>query len=269
MMGDGKKALEMDSPSLDLDPKPRDQDAEQPPPSYEEVVEDPPKYKIEPATLVLDGESIYSESSPSTPLYRLSRRITVVVQKSSSIKFERVEQRATPDKPDSTTAAPVERRHHLFYLVHPPNARYRTDVHPYFMTSRKPGMLGNVRLETAKSRLQKTEFRALLSPRRSAVDDPLFDENDGDNVLFSAKVKWMGGRCNWTDAGGRGLAFEDGRSHKPRLVITTAMEADMRDALVAVWCLKVWHDNAETSAAKRDGEFALGAPAGSATMLVR
>ena len=237
---------------LDLDSKTTYHDAEPPPPAYDDVVANPPKYKIGPAALILDDESVNDEASPETPLYRLSRTVTIVTHKSSSITLERLDH-AAPDKAD-TPGPPLERRHGLFYLVHPANARYRTDVHPYYMTAQKPGMLGNVRLETTQSRLQRTEFKALLSPGRSAADDTLFDANDGESVLFSAKTKWMGGRCNWTDAKGMELAFEDGKSKKPRLVITAAMETDLRDALVGVWCLKVWRDAAETSTAKKDGE---------------
>lgn len=259
-----EKALDSDSKTKDKASKAPHPDPEplEPPPAYEQVVEDPPKYKIEPSVLVLDGESIHDEASPKTPLYRLSRKVTIVIPNKSSIKFERIEH--VPPQKDESTARPTERRHHMFYLVHPSNARYRTDVHPYYMTAKKPSMLGNVRLEAATSRLQKTEFKALLSAGRSAADDPLFDENDGKKVLFSAKPRWMGGRCNWTDTKGKELAFEDGKGEKPRLIITTAMEVDVRDALVAIWCLKVWRDTNETLAAKMDGKLAFTVPHGDA-----
>jgi hypothetical protein len=233
-----------------------------PPPAYTSIVPmqeaQPPKYTVEPSTLTLDDETIFtsntntpssSSSPPKTPLYRLSRTVTAVTQSSSSIRFERI----TPADKTSEEGT----HNHLFYLVHPQNARFRRDVPPYYITSatRTAGMLGNIRLGSSSSSSTKSllskEAKVLLSPGRSAEDDALFAEEEEEEVIFTVKNKWMGGgRTNWLDARGRDLAYEDGT----QLVITREMDVDVRDALVATWCLRIWRATNETLRARYDGK---------------
>jgi len=226
-----------------------------PPPSYSSIIPtqeaQPPEYTVvEPSTLILEDETIYtytntpssssSSSAPSkTPLYRLSLTVTAVTQSNSSIRFERI----TPA--DKTSE---EGTHLLYYLVHPQNARFRTDVPPYYITSTKRpnGNYGNIRIDCTKSILY-TEVKALLSAGRCAEDLILFAEGK-ELVMFTGRTKRIGGRTNWLDARGDEIAYEDG----PRLVITREMYVDARDALVATWCLRVWRDTNETLRARYD-----------------
>lgn len=87
-------------------------------------------------------------------------------------------------------------------------------------------------------------------------DKPLFCE-DVETTLFSAKMKWTGGGYRWTDARGMEVAFEGGKGEGSKLVVTAFMNQDMRDALVALWVLRLWYDTADSSKAKADGEFTL------------
>lgn len=50
------------------------------------------------------------------------------------------------------------------------------------------------------------------------------------------------------------MAYEDYYRNVPKLVITKAMDRETRDALVATWVLRLWHDVAESSEARRDGK---------------
>ncbi|KOC16501.1 hypothetical protein AFLA70_81g003171 [Aspergillus flavus AF70] len=221
-----------------------------PPPPYSEspISNTPEQETLPPTTLILSNKSIHTETAPSTPLYQVSQDISSLPQKFTSVKFKRLET-STPLKPESKSTEPEKK--HIFYLAHPAHAQYRKDVPAYYITSVSPGSLGNIRFEVSKSRFQKIDFRALLSPGKTMGDKPLFCE-DVETTLFSAKMKWTGGGYRWTDARGMEVAFEGGKGEGSKLVVTASMDQDMRDALIALWVLRIWYDTADSSKAKAD-----------------
>ncbi|KAF7589560.1 hypothetical protein BBP40_004139 [Aspergillus hancockii] len=223
-------------------------------PPYEDAIENSQNDTLEPTVFILAGQSIQNESNPSTSLFDISGDITSTSHRGTSIKFERVEH-DQPEKPESK----VSKNQHLFYLAHPAHAQYRTDIPAYYLTSASPKTLGNIRFETSKSRLQKVGFKALLSARKTASDKPLFDEKI-EQLLFSAKAKWTGGRYRWADVDGREIAVEDRKGEQHKLVVTAPIQKDMRDALVALWVLRLWYDTAESRQAKRDALESLTSP---------
>ncbi|KAL2847089.1 hypothetical protein BJX68DRAFT_240205 [Aspergillus pseudodeflectus] len=239
-----------------------------PPPPYEDAVAEGSHTKIptlQPVTLLLDGQCI-RDASTSTSRYQISRSVTTLPKtppKNSSIIFERVDTASRvleKDETPGTEQAPSEPRH-LFYLAHPADAQYRADVPGYYITAVATETAGNIHLETSKSRLQKLEFTALLSAKRTASDRPLFDEAGKTVTLFSARpAKLMSSRYTWTQEDGSQIAVEDGKGDEHRLAITTAMTQEMRDALVAVWLLRLWYETAESKQAKREELERLAAP---------
>lgn len=203
-----------------------------------------------PNTLVLSGQSIYSENVASIPLYQLNRDVTSTSQKGSTIMFERVGYDGPGE--EESMASIKKRNQHLFYLVHPVNAQYRTDLPAYYITSASPDMVGNVQLQASKSLLQKVEFKAILSPGKTSSSDQLFDQ-DGQETIFEVKPKWKGGQYQWIDSTGKRIAHEEGKAEH-KLVISVPIPQQTKDALVALWALKIWHDTLETRAAKREGK---------------
>ncbi|KAL2794597.1 hypothetical protein BJX66DRAFT_303458 [Aspergillus keveii] len=240
-----------------------------PPPPYEDVVgegSDAPSLLQPPVTLLLDGQCIRDASS-SAPLYRISRSVTTLPKtppKNSSIIFERIENdNRVPEKPEGsgTRQQPQLHHRHLFYLAHPADAQYRTDIPGYYITSVDTETVGNIHFETSKSRLQKTEFKALLSAKRTASDRPLFDEAGRTSTLFTARpATLMSSRYTWTQKNGSQVAVEDGKGDEHRLAITTPMTQETRDALVASWMLRLWYETAESKQAKREELERLTAP---------
>jgi hypothetical protein len=220
-------------------------------PAYEEANEGPSKDILKPAVLVLAGQSVVSETAPTMPLYQMSWSVTSIPQKNSSVVFERVEH-VQAEKVESTAPSKQQNRH-LFYLAHPAGAQFHTDSPAYYITSVLPEMLGNISLEAFKSRFQKPEFKTLLSAKKSMSASPLFDKKA--QPLFDVKPNWMGRRYTWTDSKGQQVAYEDGKVKPHKLVVTTSMERVMRDALVATWCLRLWHDTAESRQAHREGRL--------------
>ena len=208
----------------------------------------------DPAVLVLAGQSIISETADSAHLYQIGRDVTSTSPADSTVRFERAEYGLPDNDQSKSPGGSQKQKQHLFYLVHPVGAQYRTDLPAhYYMTSAVPGMIGNIRFETSKARLQRTGFRAFLSPKRSARDQPLFDnDKTRQQLLFNATPKWKGCESfTWTDAGGRKVAYED-EDGQHKLVVTLPMPLELRDALVALWILRLWHDIAETRHAKRE-----------------
>ncbi|KAI0843903.1 hypothetical protein F5Y00DRAFT_221116 [Daldinia vernicosa] len=201
---------------------------------------------LEPTTLVLKDQYIAPETEPTNWLYQIGQDVTAIPQKATSIAFEKIENNE-PVEVDSSTSTRSQNRH-LFYLAHPLGARYRTDIPPYYLTSVSSDTLGNISLETSKSRLGKYAFKVLVSSGRSWTDNPLFHENA--ELLFNVKQKWANGHYIWADSNNKQVAYEDDKYNQHRLVITASMKADFRDALVAAWCLKLWHDTSESSQAK-------------------
>lgn len=206
---------------------------------------------MKPTVLVLADQFVVPETNTATPIYRMSWSVTSIPQKGTSLVFERVGHE--PAEKDSSTAPGKRQSRHLFYLARPAGAQFQTDTPRSYVTSVSDEMLGNINLETSKSRFQKPEFKALLSEKRTASSIPLFDEKA--QCLFDIKPRWIGGRYKWTDSNGRDLAYEAKEAKRHKLVITASMGRAMREALVAMWCLRLWHDTAESRRARRDGKL--------------
>ncbi|KAI2781030.1 hypothetical protein F4815DRAFT_493062 [Daldinia loculata] len=203
---------------------------------------------LEPTTLVLKNQYIAPETEPTNWLYQIGWDVTAIPQKATSITFEKIENTESLEVGSSTSIKSHNR--HIFYLAHPLGAQYRADFPPYYLTSVSGDTLGNISLETSKSRLGKIIFKVLVSSGRSWTDNPLFHENA--ELLFNVKQKWANGHYIWTNSNNKQVAYEDNKYDQHRLVITASMKTDIRDALVATWCLKLWHDTSESSQAKRE-----------------
>ncbi|KAL4763886.1 uncharacterized protein BDW70DRAFT_157460 [Aspergillus foveolatus] len=216
----------------------------------------------EPAVLLLSGQFILAEGTPSTPLYRIIVDIKCIPNKESTVSFARLEGDASAPELEGTSSK-RQRHRHLFYLVHPANAQYRTDIPArYYIASPVLELtVGNIRLEIFETRFQRPSFRALLSAGKTASDTPLFNEETQQLVLFDICPNWSPkAGCNpelgykWNDSNGGQMAIEGEKDGKYKLSVTREMSREMRDALVATWLLRLWHDTAESKQARRECE---------------
>ncbi|KOS46769.1 hypothetical protein ACN38_g2243 [Penicillium nordicum] len=211
---------------------------------------------LQPAVLFLSGQSVFTESTTATPLYQLNSDIRSISNKDSSVALERVEQDTSDSETEIEGVTPgTRRKRHLFYLAHPVNAQYRTDIPAkYYITSAVPETVGNIRLENSEARFQKTSFKAMLSPKKTASDKPLFYDGIQQLLLFDIQPNWNVGRnCyKWSDSNGRQVAVEEKEDGRYKLSVTSSMSQESRDALVATWLLRLWHDTAESKQAKRE-----------------
>lgn len=206
------------------------------------------QYLIAPDVLLLKDRSVPGSTIDSQPIYHLTQDITSDKQTYSSVLLERIGSNGSP-----RSSTEIMQKTPLFYLVHPVNASYRSDIPAsYYMTSASHGMIGNIRFRTIESFVRRREFQAFVSANRGAADVPLFDK-DNEQLVFKAKASWKDSRYKWTNSASRQLAVEDTKDDQKKLVITVSMEGRMRDALVAVWILRIWHETAETRQMKRQG----------------
>ncbi|KAJ5213331.1 hypothetical protein N7449_000500 [Penicillium cf. viridicatum] len=224
--------------------------------SYEKTGGNTSTEILQPAVLFLSGQSVFAESTTPTPLYQLKSDIRSTSNKDSSVAFERVEQDISDPEMEIEGVTPdTRRKRHLFYLAHPVNAQYRTDIPAkYYITSAVPEMVGNIRLENSETRFQKTSFKAMLSAKKTASDKPLFDEGTQQLLLFDIQPNWKVSRnCyKWSDSNGRQVAVEEKEDDRYKLSVTSSMSQESMDALVATWLLRLWHDTAESKQAKRE-----------------
>jgi hypothetical protein len=225
--------------------------------SYEKSEGKSSKDMLKPTVLLLSGQCVLAEAT-STPLYQINSDIRATSNKDSSVIFERLERKiAEIDSETESATDDTPRKRHIFYLAHPTNAQYRTDIAAkYYITSAVPGMIGNIRLEASKTRLQKTSFKAILSPKKSASDQKLFDEAT-EELLFDIQPNWKMGRdrYSWGDIHGRQIAIEEKEDNIYKLSVSSVAQ-ELRDALVATWLLRLWHDTAESKQAQRECELA-------------
>ncbi|KAL3436513.1 hypothetical protein BDV09DRAFT_193918 [Aspergillus tetrazonus] len=214
----------------------------------------------EPAVLFLSGQSVLAEGTPSNPLYHINIDIKSIPNKESTVSFARLKGDASAPELEGTTSKRQGHRY-LFYLVHPANAQYRTDIPArYYITSLVPELtVGNIRLEIFEARFQRPSFRALLSAGKTASDTPLFNEETQQLVLFDICPSWsLKAACNpglgykWNDSNGEQMAIEGKEDGKYKLSVTREISQEMRDALVATWLLRLWHDTAESEQARRE-----------------
>lgn len=217
--------------------------------------EESPQEILEPSVLFLSGQSVLIEGPTQTPVYQINGDIRSLSNKASSVVLERVEHRETePEIKTESLSANTATNRPLFYLAHPVNAQYRTDIPArYYITSAAPEMMGNIRLEASETLFQRASFKAMLSAKKTASDASLFDE-DTQQLLFDVSPNKVRQGYKWNDSHGSKVAVEERDGDRRKLSIVTSVSQELRDALVATWLLKLWYDTAESKQAKRECE---------------
>ncbi|KAG8672193.1 hypothetical protein FPOAC1_005455 [Fusarium poae] len=202
-----------------------------------------------PSTLVFSGQLITSEDAPSTPLYQLNRELACKVQTNMAIIFESVQFTETIN-PESKVIRRRKTSQDLYYLVHLRNSPLSQDNLPiYYITAASPGSLGNIQLDICNTDHQKKDFKAMLNADKSAADILLFNR-DTQQLLFDIKPEWKGDQYQWIDENGAKVAFESRTAEGQRLHIQVSLQQQKRDALVALWILRLWNSIAESSVPK-------------------
>ncbi|KAF3491627.1 uncharacterized protein GIQ15_01144 [Arthroderma uncinatum] len=210
------------------------------PPSYSEnpVETD----LLPPETLLLAGTAIHSTSSPPscpTPIYQLSRDISHLRQSNTKVELSRFDHRirnnATTNTPQVST-----RERHIFNLTRPPTIT--TPQFEYHLEPVSSGNLGHVGLKRYHH-VVSSGYQAWRSTIPHAGADL-----EAKELVFVAKARGKE-RYEWredTDCG-RLLAYDTIDDGIFRLQVLEAMNRKRRDALVGVWCLRVWREVANSN----------------------
>ncbi|KAF5636072.1 hypothetical protein F52700_5386 [Fusarium sp. NRRL 52700] len=193
-------------------------------------------------TLLFDGQQITLENEPSIPLYRLSRTIACKVQKRCSIIFEQIEVVET-SQPDGKGSRIRQRPHDLYYLVNSLlMLQRRHDMPACYLTAPSPKALGNIQVDIYNTHLQCLGFKAMLNADKSADDVQLF-KADTQQILFDIRPKLTRGSYQWIDADGQVIAYESGNEGNHKLIIQVPLQQDIKDALAALWTLRLWYEH--------------------------
>ncbi|PKS05443.1 hypothetical protein jhhlp_008819 [Lomentospora prolificans] len=220
-------------------------DSERPPP-YEDTRNDADQV-LQPTIHVLAGQTIHAESADAPLLYKLNRGIATLSYATSDVELERVERTVRTDDNDEPTIR--ERTRHIYDIRHiqgilgTPSSLPSDSPAFYIEAQRRKHSLGNLALK--KSRLPgRSSWKALpldLSGKSSKWNLPTYVKDA--KALFEVKQK--DGRYEWSDADGNPIAVEDEGEGQHRLVVTASLHRETMDAIVALWCCRLWQYSAE------------------------
>jgi len=196
---------------------------------------------LEPTTLILDGTTIHAESTDLSPFYRLSRDVTKITQATKEVDIERIEQRA-PNLIEKSATKPRSR--HIFtikYMVKVPGgigaavSEYsspRVSIHP--ASRHTLGHYGAKRSKLGK----KLEVLPIdMSNVQNNWGIPKF-RKDG-NPLFRI-LEQKDGTNAWLDGDKKQLAVEERSEGRHKLIIKEPLRRETVDAMVALWCGRIW-----------------------------
>ncbi|KAI4859294.1 hypothetical protein F4820DRAFT_467160 [Hypoxylon rubiginosum] len=216
------------------------------PPSYSEAASaspDPANETLEPIILVLAGQTIHAETASTAPLYHLDRGIESLSRATFKVTLERVE-RAVRTSPENEPSLRDYRRH-----VYTLEQTWTTPLYTlpsscprFFARAVSRRALGHVGLK--KAGLLRSAVKALpvdVAGRGNELGVPGFVRDA--RPLFELRRK--DGRWEWAGRDGGAVAVEDDGEGTHRLIVTAPLLRETLDALVALWCCRLWESSAE------------------------
>ncbi len=215
--------------------------------SHDDVQDDP---VVDPTIFILAGQSVHAEATSAPPAYELSRAVATLTKSTEKVEFERVDQVVGAS---TTDGAPTvkRRRRHLYDLrrtVKQPRiglgrSRSSSDAPEYYihsLSSRRT--LGHLGLAKARHGGFAAGFTAVpVSVPAATTSRARFA--DGAAPLFA--LRRTRDRSQWVVADGdETVAIEDAADEQQRLMLLKALPRKDVDALVALWCCRIWQDAA-------------------------
>ena len=204
------------------------------PPAYDD---EPSKELWEPTILVLAGTTIHAESADTAPLYRLSRAVAHITVATKEVEFKRVE-RTVNTKADEPVIVPRSRHIYTLFCLGKGNGWVLPRVFIKSESRRTMGHLGIKRSHLFVNR-DLTVIPIDLSNNR-----PTLPSEMGPPFLIQ---RGKDGKDVWKDRDGKVLAVEDWSDKSHKLIITTSLHRETIDALVALWCGRIWQNSEENA----------------------
>ncbi|KAK1469859.1 hypothetical protein CMEL01_01626 [Colletotrichum melonis] len=202
------------------------------PPSYSEGVPTSSDGLIPAGTLLLAGTTIFNTASASSPpLYELTYPIGHLRESNTSVSFYRYEN-SVRDSSGVSGPQVASRKKHIFDLKRDPTVT--EPPFPYHLNSVSRGNVGHVGIKTHR-RLGGSGYRAWRATRAREGADL-----EAKEMLFNIKTRGSG-RQEWRDGSDKTvLAHETSEEGIHKLQIVVPLTQDIRDGLVATWCLRLW-----------------------------
>ncbi|KAI0528482.1 hypothetical protein GGR58DRAFT_495793 [Xylaria digitata] len=221
------------------------------PPSYAEAVTalSPTDDAMQPMILVLAGQTIHAETASSAPLYHLDRGIASLSRVTAKVTLERVERvvRTSSDNEPSLR----DHRRHVFTLERswtvynslPSNCPH------FFARAVSKHALGHFGLKKARLRSAFTALPLDIAGKGNKLGLPGF-ANDAQPLF---ELRRRDGRWEWADKNGNAVAVEDEGDDTHRMIVTAPLPRTTLDALVALWCCRLWEYSADHTEEAQQG----------------
>ncbi|ORY71382.1 uncharacterized protein BCR38DRAFT_358769 [Pseudomassariella vexata] len=211
--------------------------ADELPPYVDSQEQEDPNELLQPIILVLANQVIYSAESPdSSPLYELfsdiqSGRLNDGAHTTPLRRCQYTVKTSLDGTPRVTC-----RKKHIYDLKQPPAVT--APAFPFYLERISRQAIGSLGLK--KVTFPRTGYRALRFDSGSSTVPK------SSEYLFEVKKKdsW-----NWHDSDGNLIAMEDHGDGQCRVLVTRPLSRRKLDALVGMWCLRLWSDSVE-----RNGE---------------
>lgn len=232
---------------------PRTSHSNEPPP-YDDPEDDAVNKTLDPTILVLSGQSIHAESADAAPLYQLTRGVVHLTYATSEVELRRIDRVVKTDANDEPEIKPRSR--HIYDLkhlkgLHGTLSSLPQDSPPIFAEAISRKSLGDFALKKSTFRSHWKALPVDTTGKSSKYNFTAFTKNKDAKPLFEVRLK--NGRYEWTDAEGNALAVEDGGEEQQRLLVTASLQRETVDALVALWCCRLWRHSAENEAPRYSG----------------
>ncbi|KAI1335497.1 hypothetical protein F5Y15DRAFT_245510 [Xylariaceae sp. FL0016] len=214
------------------------------PPSYDEAME-----TIQPTILVLSGQSIHAESADAPPLYQFNRGIASLSLSTSEVIMERVERAVKIGADGQPNIKPRPR--HIYNLKH--STAYLDTLPSYA----PPFYISSVSRRTAGHMgLKKSRFRSRWKVCPIDISGKSNDHGLPQFIKDASPIYEIGhkeDRYEWVDSNSKAVAVEDEGEGQHRLIVTTPLQRKDMDALVAMWCCRLWQFSAEHQGRVNEG----------------
>ncbi len=241
------------------------------PPGIDNPAEEPPAYNpspypdpseiLPPCRLVLHGRFVYpllpSGEPDSEPFYQLSRAIHVLTRATDTIDFARLDFRVrTGDGGPSVS----KRAKDVYVLRHQNPLLYAGIPFSARLLPQSRKTVGEVSIE--KSPVFRHGYRAMSVV---SEEERVTVESRGGKVRTGqyhfVMVEEKGGMWLWKDPAGVLVARQtreepavEGGEALYSLEVLVPLSRRLRDGLVALWCLWMWHIHIETSTPRKTWE---------------
>jgi len=222
--------------------------ADEEPPTYQEQRDDPEEI-LQPASFVIRGRFIYAPPNESSPLYELSRVIHAQGAATTNIEFHRLEYRVRPRRDGTPDVS--QRPKHIYNITRVP-VLFTDDERICNLHSVSRKTLGH-HLVLKRSPFPHSGYRATIA---SAEEGGTGWKRPRGQYFFW--LKHVKGAYKWFDRSGKHVATqaevgeEEGRVEY-RLMVVEPLTRRMRDGLVALWCLWLWHQHGIHTKPNEDG----------------